>query len=341
MLAIFQHQYQLKGSDVGKFVRFYYFSYRSNRGYNNNSSETDNISRELNGAMNINFLSGRKKYKISTGTVCINPLNEESNTQLEHHQKRNLLVRLLKSPRLTLPLWQACHRLPRLAHQSQLMKIIFTLFLGVLFLPPLLKKYLSRLLEKKKLYLEKDSTLVDAVPSVVDDDTNIVPSVAGGDETMVLSVVGSFALDITARSFSLANCFGGCCSLPTSLDITVGSFALTNYFGGRDSLPASFDITAGSFTLANYFGCHNSLHASLDFTTESFALTNCFKGGGSLLASLDITAGSFALINCFGSYGSSSTSLDITIGSFALTNYFGGYGSSPVSINLTTKSFAR
>ncbi|PPD99689.1 hypothetical protein GOBAR_DD03278 [Gossypium barbadense] len=100
-----------------------------NRGCEDNSSETNNISHELNEAVDIDVVigSGCNKHKTSTGVICINSFSneEESGAQLEHHRTRRVnhggpvvaVTPIYSSPAASLP------TIPRRAHRLPSMRI--------------------------------------------------------------------------------------------------------------------------------------------------------------------------------------------------------------------------
>ncbi|PPS17001.1 hypothetical protein GOBAR_AA03581 [Gossypium barbadense] len=132
MLFVFQHLYQLKGTDVGESIGFYYFSPRrkfeqeervrggidllitsidsrvvdgaeGSQGYEDNSSDSDNISHELKEVMDIDALigSGHKRRKTSVGAAHINPSSKEEGSGVP--LKRSHPLPLMMTPPLFTP----------------------------------------------------------------------------------------------------------------------------------------------------------------------------------------------------------------------------------------------
>ncbi|KAK5838867.1 hypothetical protein PVK06_007613 [Gossypium arboreum] len=255
-----------------------------NQGCEDNSSNINSISCELNDAMDIDALidSGHKRRKTSARATRINPSNEleGSGALLEHRQKR---------------------RADRRRPVAVVTSIHFSPVHGFLCFQSFwvcLDSFVA--IWKGELFVNEreGSSTTDMAPYAIGDVMNLVPPSVTRGVIVASSVVEGVALvnadqGVGAGSFALTNCFGGRNSLLAILGFTAGSFALANCFEGRDSSPTNLNFTFGSFALANFFGVHDSSLANLDFTTKSFALANYFRGRGFSPTNLDFVDNNF------------------------------------------------
>ncbi|PPR92719.1 hypothetical protein GOBAR_AA27955 [Gossypium barbadense] len=115
-------------------------------------------------------------------------------------------------------------------------------------------------------------------------------------------------------------------------NVVARSFVLYDYVGGCGISPARLSMIVGSFSLVNYVEGYGFSPMGLSMTAWSFALTNYVRGSSS--------TGSFAIANCTRGCCFFPASLSTTIRSFVLANFVGGCDSSLASLSTTIGNFA-